>query len=123
MKFNYKEKQYDIEFEGKKYSMAQRTKATMAAIKTLSGNDEMSEYENNMELLCILFGKDNAYNMFPDGEDTNLDKLAAFSNFVLELYMKEYKDIQAEKAAKALKPYTDTIKTLESVSNLEKNKK
>lgn len=123
MKFNYQEKQYDIEFEGKKYTMAQRTKATMAAIKALSENDDMTEYENNMELLCILFGKDNAYNMFPKGEDTNLDKLAAFSNFALELYMKEYKDIQAEKAEKALKPYTDTIKTLESVANLEKSKK
>ncbi|MBQ7900356.1 MAG: hypothetical protein IJ365_00140 [Clostridia bacterium] len=123
MKFNYIEKQYDIDFEGKEYTMVQRTPAAMAKIKALSENTEMTEYENNMQLLDVLFGDGAATELFPDNENTNLDKLAAFSTFALDIFMKEYKELKAERAAKELKPYTDTLKTIENVAKFEAKKK
>ena len=119
MKFTYKEKQYNINFEGNEYAMARRTPAAMERIKALSTNKDMTEYENNMELLKVLFGAEAAQQMFPDSADVNLDKLAAFSAFVLDIFLKEYKELQAQRTEKELKPYTDTLKTLETVSKLD----
>lgn len=120
MKFNYEEKQYNIDFEGKEYILSQRTPATMARIKELSENTELTEYENNMKLLDVLFGEGRSKEMFPNKENTNLDKLAAFATFALDIFMKEYRELKAERSVKELKPYNDALKNIKNVAKSKK---
>jgi len=57
---------------------------------------KMPEYECNISMLEILFGKDDTKKMFPDGEKTNLDKLALCTRMAIALYMTELHKIEAE---------------------------
>ena len=80
----------------------------------------MTEYEGNMELLSILFGEENAKQMFPDDENTNLDKLAKCTKFAISLYMSEINKIKSEKLTETLgelKPMLDTIEKISNTKN------
>ena len=114
IKFEYEEKHHILEVDGVEYEIPQRTTKIEAKIREhdekLSG---MSEYEANMSVLEILFGKANAKKMFPDKEKTNLDKLAKCTKFAIALYMAEYnaiKDEEMKSKLSAIEPVLDQLK-------------
>lgn len=115
----YEQKNHILEVDGIGYEIPQRTAALE---KELREHDKkagtMSEYEGNMELLGILFGKINAKKMFPDVENTNLDKLAKCVKVAISLYMLEYNNIQREEINKKLEQMAPFMNTLENVEKL-----
>lgn len=123
----YEQKNHILEVDGIGYEIPQRT-ATLES--ELREHDKkagtMSEYEGNMELLGILFGKINAKKMFPDGENTNLDKLAKCVKVAISLYMLEYNSIQQEEINKKLEqmaPFMNTLENVEKLADKIPNKK
>jgi len=97
-KLEYTEKHHVLEVDGIEYEIPQRTaeleKKIVEHDKKLK---DMTEYEGNMAMLEILFGKKKAAQMFPDKDKTNLDKLAKCTNVAVDLYMLEYNKLQREK--------------------------
>ena len=120
-KFEFEEKHHIIEVDGIDYEIPQRTAELEKKIRE---HDEktatMSEYEGNMAMLGILFGEDKAKQMFPDGEKTNLDKLAKCVRFSLALFMNEYNKMQDEdlqSKLSELKPVLDSVTDLTKAAN------
>lgn len=93
----FEEKHHVLEVDGVRYNIPQRTAALEKLIRERDAKiNEMTEYESNMRLLEILFGEDKAKQMFPDGEQTNLDKLEKCTKSAIALYMKEHINLQTK---------------------------
>ena len=125
--FEYEHSQHILEVDGIGYEIPSRTAALEKELKEHDAKvGAMSEYEGNMALLGILFGKANAKKMFPEGEKTNLDKLARCVDVAISLFMMEYTSIQQESANKKMKqvaPYMNALSDIgELASELKKNK-
>lgn len=113
----YKEKHHILEVDGIEYEVPQRTPEIMEMIKV---HDEkvgaVSEYESNMELLAILFGEENARQMFPHKEKTNLDKLAKCTKLATALFYADLNAVQNENLKDTLKELDPVLKALDKVS-------
>ena len=117
--FEYTEKHHIIEVDGIEYEIPQRTaKLEKEMIEHDKNASEMTEYEANMSMLSILFGKDKAHQMFPDGENTNLDKLAKCTKFSVALYMAEYNAIRDEEAKTKMQLVKPLIEQMEETGKL-----
>ncbi len=113
-KLEYTEKHHLIEVDGIEYEIPQRTGALDELIKVHDEKiKERTEYENNYDTLCILFGKENAKKMFPDKKTTNLDKLSKCVKLSMSLYMADYYAMQEEEVNKKLKAVEPTLKMVE----------
>ena len=122
--FEYTEKHHIIEVDGVEYEIPQRTaKLEKAMIEHDKNTASMTEYEANMSMLAILLGKDKAEQMFPDGEDTNLDKLAKCTKFAVALYMAEYHSIQDEEAKSKLALVEPLIEQMKEAGEMLKQTK
>lgn len=120
--FEFEQKQHVLEVDGIGYEIPQRTAALEKEfLEHDKRSSNMSEYEANMDLLGILFGNANAKKMFPEAENTNLDKLAKCVNVALSLFMDEYKNIKQAEIDKKLEQMAPFMNTLNSVENLAKN--
>lgn len=116
--FEYEEKHHILTVDGIDYEIPQRTPLLEEKIKEHDEKlSEMTEYEGNMLLLEILFGKENAKQMFPDANNTNLDKLAKCVKFSISLFMSEINKIKSEKVTETLKEIEPMLKAVEKISN------
>lgn len=112
----YAEKHHILEVDGIEYTVPQRTAALEKKIRR---HDEAvggkTEYESNIEMLEILFGEAAAKQMFPDGDNTNLDKLALCARYAISLFMADFNAIQTDdlnKRLEELKPVTAQLDKL-----------
>lgn len=123
-KVDFKEKKYFIELDGEQYEIPQRTKILEEKIKEHDEKlHEMTEYEANMLLIEIMFGKENAKKMFPDGENTNLDKLAKCVKYAIALYATEITEIKSEDTKKQIEELKPLLKPISDISNIMSNAK
>ena len=122
MTLEYTEKHHILEVDGAEYEVPQRTPEIT---KKLEAHDEKigerSEYESNIDLLAILFGEENAKKMFPEGDRTNLDKLAKCTKIAMALYMADFNVIQSETLKDALKEIEPALKAVDKVSKMVKS--
>ena len=94
---NFEEKHHILEVDGVQYEIPQRTAALEKLIRERDAKiNDYTEYESNMKMLEILFGEDKAKQMFPDGEQTNLDKLEMCTKVAIALYMSGHIDMMAK---------------------------
>lgn len=129
----FEEKHHILEVDGIEYEVPQRTAEIENKIKEHDeALSEHTEYENNMSILEILFGKKAAKTMFPDTKSTNLDKLSKCAKIALAAYysaLNEAKSEELTKSMEKLKPYVNNIdKAMKSINqvntaNFVKNKK
>ena len=115
-KVKFEEKTYAIEVDGKTYTIFPRTAERERKNKAHDNNlESMSEFEANMQLLGILIGEDATQEMFNEGDNTNLDKLARVTSCALELYMAEFNRVQTEKLSKKLEEVNPLINQISEV--------
>ena len=120
--FEFEQKHHILEVDGVGYEIPHRTAALEKELQEHDKNaSSMSEYDGNMALLGILFGKANAKKMFPEAENTNLDKLAKCVKVAISLFMDEYKNIQQEEINQKMEQMAPFMNTLANVENLAKN--
>lgn len=118
----FEEKHHILEVDGVEYMIPHRTAELEEKIAEHDANvGKFSEYENNMSMLAILFGEEAAKQMFPDGEQTNLDKLSKCAKLAVAAYyatLQSVKDEEVRQSAEELKPI---LKSLNDVSkNIDK---
>lgn len=93
----YTEKKHTLEVDKKEYEIPKRTVKITRALKAHDERLlEADEYESNMEVLKILFGKESVKVMFPEEEDTNLDKLLACTKLALAAFYADFNEIKKE---------------------------
>ena len=124
--FEYEEKHHILEIDGVEYEIPQRTAELEKKIREHDEKlNEMTEYEGNISMLEILFGKANTKKMFPDKEKTNLDKLSKCTHVAIGLFMHEYNAAQTEKMKERLsevQPFLTEIKTTTDILNKRQSK-
>lgn len=120
-KLEYTEKHHAIEVDGVEYEIPQRTGALDELIQVHDEKiKDRTEYENNYDVLCILFGDKNAKKMFPDKKTTNLDKLSKCVKLSMALYYADYHAMQSEELQekiKAVKPTLDMVNKASKAAN------
>lgn len=104
-KVEFESNVYELEIDGKTYAIAERTAETEKKIAERDSElKARSEYESNMALLNILLGEKAVKEIFPDGENENLDKIAKIAYYALKYYYHDKnefdKSIIKEKAEK-----------------------
>lgn len=113
MTLEHEVKHHILEVDGIEYEIPQRTAALDEKLREHDSKiAERSEYESNMNLLEIIFGAKSAKTMFPDGKQTNLDKLAKCVKMTLALFSMESNEIRNEEMKKKLesvKPVMDIV--------------
>ena len=121
MTLEYTEKHHILEVDGVEYEIPQRTAALNKKLEEHDANmKDRNEFENNFDLLCIMFGKTNAKQMFPEGEKCNLDKLAKCVKLAMALYLADFNEIQQEDIRQTLgkiNPLLNALKDVEKASN------
>ena len=126
IKLEYEERNHIIEVDGVEYVVPARTPELEEKLKKHDENIEgRTEYENNIELLNILFGKENTKKMFPTKKDTNLDKLSKCAKISIELFMYDFNEIQKENIEKKLgkvKPILDLAKDVNDIASAKKKR-
>ncbi len=122
----FNEKHHILEIDGVEYEIPQRTPALEDALREHDVKVKgMTEYEGNMNILSILFGKENAEKMFPK-ETCNLDKLAKCVNVATTLFMDEFnklKEAEVAKKVEALKPLFNAAESAAQTKKFVANKK
>lgn len=129
--FEFEEKHHILTVDGADYEIPQRTAELEEKIREHDNNlNDMSEYEANMQLLEILFGKTKAKKMFPEGKKTNLDKLSQCTGYAISLFMAEFNRVQSEKITQVmsdveplLKQVTDATKAVKNINSKNDFKK
>ena len=120
--FEYEEKHHILEIDGVEYEIPQRTAELEKKIREHDEKlKDMTEYEGNMSMLEILFGKANAKKMFPDKEKTNLDKLSKCTSIAIGLFMHEYNTARTEEMKSKLNEVQPFLTQIKSTTNALKN--
>lgn len=116
-KFEFEEKHHIIEIDGVDYEIPQRTaELEKKIIKLEDKRLTMSEYDGNIEMLTILFGKEAVDTIFPDKEKTNLDKLAKLTKISVGMFMAEYNNIQQEEMKEKVSELDPYIKKINEIT-------
>lgn len=114
---NFEEKHHVLEVDGIEYEIPQRT---VEIEKKISEHDKnitaYTEYENNMNMLEILFGTEAAKTMFPDVKTTNLDKLSECTRMALAAYYATANSVENDAINKATEELKLLLKDLVKVS-------
>lgn len=86
-----------VSIDDREYIIPERTERLE---KKLKQHDEkiksVSQYKSDYELVEIILGEDSAKQIFPKGEDENLDRLHFIAMKLVEVYYKAYKEMEDE---------------------------
>lgn len=120
--FQFEEKHHILIVDGNEYEIPKRTEEISEKLKAHDEKlDTLTEYEANIELLEILFGKSKVKKMFPEGKKTNLDKLSQCTSYAIGLYMAEFNRMQTEKLTKDFEEITPLVKQISEVGEAVNN--
>ena len=120
----FEEKHHILEVDGVEYEIPQRTAELEEKIREHDAKlPELTEYEGNMLLLEILFGKEKAQQMFPDGKNTNLDKLAKCAYLAINLYRLEENAARDKNIEAEASPFAPLLEQIKEACNLLKTVK
>lgn len=117
---DYTPKQVVVSIGGKEYPVAERTERVEKAIREHdAGMENKSQFESDFALVSILLGDDAARELFPNGENENLDRLYFIATKLVEAYRANYYQIvddnlreSANPVLEQLKELSDAVKTL-----------
>lgn len=104
-----------VSIEGYEYALAERTGRSEKALRELESRVRSdTQYESDLALIRILIGEKAVSELFPDGEDENLNRLHFYAVKLLELYQDEYRQIEAER-------YESTLKQMDALTSRAKS--
>lgn len=122
-KIEFEEKHHIIEVDGIEYEIPQRTPVLEDKIREHDENiSKQSEYKSNYSLLEILFGEKAAKQMFPDRDNTNLDKLAKVTKISIALFMAEFNKMQSNALKDSIAEIKPLISAADKVTKLTNTK-
>ncbi len=117
---DYQPKEVIVKIGGNEYHVAPRTEAVEKAIREHDADIGVkSQFESDYSLVEILLGKSAAKELFPLGENENLDRLYFIASKLIEAYRANYRELADEMSKSQLNPAIEQLKELaESVKPL-----
>jgi hypothetical protein len=86
-----------VQIDGQEYTVPARTERLERQLKQHDDRlKSVSQYQSDYDLVKIILGTDAAKQIFPNGEDENLDRMHYIAVKLMEIYYKAYKDIEDE---------------------------
>ena len=113
MEIDYEPKQIVASIGGREYPVAPRTEKIERTLRELeAGSGSVSQYESDMKTVQTLLGEKAAAELFPLGEDENLDRLYAIAVKLLGAYRANYTELASESAKDQMDPILEQLKEL-----------
>ena len=86
-----------VQIDGQEYTVPARTERLERQLKQHDDRlKSVSQYQSDYDLVKIILGTDAAKQIFPNGEEENLDRMHYIAMKLMEIYYKAYKDIEDE---------------------------
>lgn len=86
-----------VQIDGQEYTVPARTERLERQLKQHDDRlKSVSQYQSDLDLVKIILGTDAAKQIFPNGEEENLDRMHYIAVKLMEIYYKAYKDIEDE---------------------------
>ena len=86
-----------VQIDGQEYTVPARTERLERQLKQHDDRlKSVSQYQSDYDLVKIILGTDAAKQIFPNGEEENLDRMHYIAVKLMEIYYKAYKDIEDE---------------------------
>ena len=110
MDITYNPTPIKVQIDGQEYAIPERTERLE---KKLKAHDDrirtVSQYRSDYDLVEIILGEDAAKQIFPKGEDENLDRLHYIAVKLMEGYYLAYNEMKDES-------FNDSLKNLGKIS-------
>lgn len=110
-----------VEIDGTAYTVPERTERLERQLKQ---HDErlksVSQYQSDYDLVKIILGTDAAKQIFPKGEDENLDRMHYIAVKLMEIYYKAYKEIEDQTFEESLDKLGKISDKVGNIAKLEK---
>lgn len=110
-----------VSIDDREYIVPERTERIE---KKLKQHDEkiksVSQYKSDYELVEIILGDDAAKQIFPKGEDENLDRMHFIALKLVEVYYKAYKEMEDESFDENLKKLGQISDKVGNIATLQK---
>ena len=110
-----------VQIDGQEYAVPARTERIEQKLKQHDDRlKTVSQYRSDYDLVEIILGKDAAKQIFPNGEDENLDRMHYIAVKLMEIYYKAYKDIEDESFEDSLDKLGRISEKVGNIAKLEK---
>lgn len=110
-----------VQIDGQDYEIPERTERLE---KQLKAHDDrlksVSQFRSDYDLVEILLGKESAKQIFPKGEDENLDRLHYIAVKLMEIYYQAYKEIEDQTFEDSLNKLGRISDKVGNIAKLEK---
>lgn len=110
-----------VQIDGQDYEIPERTERLE---KQLKAHDDrlksVSQFRSDYDLVEILLGKESAKQIFPKGEDENLDRLHYIAVKLMEIYYQAYKEIEDQTFEDSLNKLGQISDKVGNIAKLEK---
>lgn len=110
---DYQPKEVIVSIGGNEYTVAPRTEKTERALREIeTGAKGLSQYESDTAVIRILLGDKAVKEIFPLGENENLDRLYSIASQVLRAYRINYSELVADSARSEMNPVLEQLRQL-----------
>lgn len=111
----------NVMIDGQEYAVPARTERLERQLKQHDDRlKSVSQYQSDYDLVKIILGADAAKQIFPAGEDENLDRMHYIAVKLMEIYYKAYKEIEDESFEDSLDKLGKISDKVGNLSKLEK---
>lgn len=110
-----------VQIDGVNYDVPERTERLERQLKQHDDRlKSVSQYRSDYDLVEIILGKDAAKQIFPKGEDENLDRLHYIAVKLMEVYYRAYKEMEDESFEDSLNKLGKISDKVGNIASLEK---
>lgn len=110
-----------VQIDGVNYDVPERTERIERQLKQHDDRlKSVSQYRSDYDLVEIILGKDAAKQIFPKGEDENLDRLHYIAVKLMEVYYRAYKEMEEESFEDSLNKLGKISDKVGNIASLEK---
>ena len=110
-----------VQIDGVNYDVPERTERLERQLKQHDDRlKSVSQYRSDYDLVEIILGKDAAKQIFPKGEDENLDRLHYIAVKLMEVYYRAYKEMEDESFEDSLNKLGKISDKVGNIACLEK---
>lgn len=110
-----------VRIDGQDYPVPQRTERLEQQLKAHDNRlKAVSQYQSDYDLVEIILGKEAAKQIFPKGEDENLDRLHYIASRLMEVYYQEYRKMEEASYKESLDKLGEISDKVGNIAKLEK---
>lgn len=110
-----------VRIDGQDYPVPERTERLEQQLKAHDARlKSVSQFQSDYDLVEIILGKEAAKQIFPKGEDENLDRLHYIASKLMEVYYQAYRKMEDESYKESLNKIGELSDKVGNLAKLDK---